>query len=74
MKYVRLDCMLRQEFRTQFRTECGQWQSKIGPKGRRKGALDGKIGLRRRRKGGLDGKIGLKGRQNGGLDGKIGLE
>ena len=49
MKYVRLDCMQSQEFRTQIRTECGHQKvdpyGKISLKGRWKVVLDGKIGL-----------------------------
>ena len=67
MRYVRLDCMLRQEFRTQFRTECGQ--GKFFRCGYQKDP-DGKIGLKGRQKGGLNGKIGVRGRQKGGLDGE----
>ena len=67
MRYVRLDCMLRQQLRKLFRTECGQ--GKFFRFGYQKD-LDGKIGLKGRQKGGLNGKIGVRGRQKGGLDGE----
>ena len=73
LRYVGQQGMLRQKFRTQFRSGCGPGvQSDL--KGRQKGDPDGKIGPKSRRKVDPEGKISLEDRQKVDPDVKIGLQ